>query len=157
MSNPTATKVIEACVREFPGNQGDCNHFLKAVAAHFFPPTEFAGTAMTADAIIGQLIVNNAWSKLGTSHESAVREASEGKFVIAGMTSTELSSAHGHVAIVIGDPAQLSGNVPVPICYAGSLNSSARVQRRRISETFPAADARNNRIAYFSRTPNVNT
>jgi hypothetical protein len=146
-------QIITECAIAFEAHADDCNKYLKAVAALFFEPDLFAGPGMNADAIVAELRQSGDWTQLGTSHVAAIRDAQSGEFVIGGMSSDELSSAHGHVAVIVGDEGQLSGKVVVPICYAGSLSPSARVERRRVSETFGAKPARECRISYFSRQP----
>ncbi len=146
-------EIIAECALEFDANSDDCNKFLKAVAATFFEPDLFTGPDMNADAIIEELRASTDWTSLDTSHSDAIKHAKDGQFVVAGMTSGELASKHGHLAVVVGDDGQKSGTVTVPICYAGSLNASARVQRKRVSETFPAKQARDSKISYFAREP----
>ena len=80
-----------------------------------------------------------------------VAAAKSGQMVVAGMTSDEPGDAHGHLAVVVGDDGQVSGTVVVPICHAGSLSPAGRVQRKRVSATFPAQMARNSRISHFAR------
>lgn len=146
-------QILAECAIAFGANSDDCNKFVKAIGSVFFEPDLFTGPNMNADAIVSEMRTAPTWSKLGQTHTSAIRDAKEGLFVIAGMTSTELGSLHGHLAIVVGDDGQNSGNVLVPICYAGSLNPSARVQRKRVSETFGSTMARESKISYFSRLP----
>ena len=149
-----AEQIVAQCAMSFntPVKE-DCNQFVKAVAVPFFEPDLFTGPNMNADAIIEEMNSSALWNKLGTSHTAAISDAGNGKFVVAGMTSAQLSSAHGHVAVVVGDPGQLSGQVLVPICYAGSLSAGARVARSRVSATFGATNAQQNKIYYFSRIP----
>ena len=139
----------------FSANSEDCNKYVKAVASVFFEPDQFTGPNMNADAIVSNMRNSDKWTKLATSHVEAIQNAKTGLFVIAGMTSSELSSTNGHLAVVVGDDGQNSGTVLVPICYAGSLNPNARVQRKRVSETFGAEPARKSRISYFSRKPDT--
>jgi hypothetical protein len=153
VSTEIADKILAECAIAFQANSDDCNRYLKAVAAVFFEPDLFTGPGMNADAIVAELRANENWEELGTSHASAIGRAQSGQFVVAAMTSSELGSSHGHLAIVVGDDGQKSGTVLVPICYAGSLNAVARVERRRISETFGAKPAREGRIRYFCRSP----
>ena len=120
-------------------------------SAPFFDPDLFTGPGMNADAIVTQLRQSASWAQLSTSHDEAVANAKAGKFVIAGMTSSELHSSNGHIAVVVGDDGQMSGTVKVPICYAGSLNAAARVQRTRVSRTFGTQPARQSKISYFAR------
>lgn len=151
MTEDARNQIIAQCAIAFEANSDDCNKYLKAVAALFFEPDLFTGPGMNADAIVAELRQSEDWTQLGTSHDAAIQEAQAGEFVIGGMASNELSSAHGHVAVIVGDEGQRSGTIVVPICYAGSLNPSARVERRRVSETFGAKPARESRISYFSR------
>jgi hypothetical protein len=144
-------EILAECALAFSANSDDCNKYVKAVAGPFFDPDLFTGPGMNADAIVGQLRASAEWTALGTDHTQAIAEAKAGKFVIAGMTSAELNSTNGHLAVVVGDDGQSSGSVLVPICYAGSLNAAARVQRKRVSETFGAQVARDKKISYFSR------
>jgi hypothetical protein len=151
MSNVTADKILAQCATEWPTSNTDCNHFVKVVAAYFFEPDLFTGAGMNADAIIVEMRSQAIWTKLDTTHTRAIRAAKTGEFVVAGMTSTEIGAAHGHLAVVVGDEGQNSGNVLVPICYAGSLSANGRVARKRVSETFRAEHAREGKISYFSR------
>jgi hypothetical protein len=148
-------QVIAQCAIEFKSNSDDCNKFVKAVCAAFFEPDLFTGPDMNANAIVEELRSSGDWMSVGTSHAGAIKAAQDEKIVIAGMTSAELGSNHGHLAIVVGDPGQTSGNVIVPICYAGSLNPAARVERERVSATFGATVARESRISYFSRAAQI--
>lgn len=146
-------EIISECALLFANNSDDCNKFVKAVCAVFFEPDLFTGPSMNADAIVDELRNSSDWTSLGTSHDQAISSALGGQMVIAGMTSGELGRSHGHLAVVVGDDGQASGTVTVPICYAGSLTSTARVQRKRVSETFGAQVARESKISYFSREP----
>lgn len=144
-------EILAECALAFGANSEDCNKYLKAVSGPFFDPDLFTGPSMNADAIVTLLRAAADWTSLGTSHDKAIADAKAGKFVVAGMTSAELQSTNGHLGVVVGDDGQMSGTVRVPICYAGSLNPAARVQRKRVSETFGAQVARDSKISYFSR------
>lgn len=143
-------EILAECALAFNANAEDCNKYLKAVSATFFDPDLFTGPGMNADAIVVSLRASEQWAQLGNVHDDAIANAKAGQFVIAGMTSAELKSTNGHLAVVVGDDGQLSGTVLVPICYAGSLNPAARVQRKRVSETFGAQVARDGKISYFA-------
>jgi hypothetical protein len=145
-----AEKILAVCEQAFASSSGDCNKFVKVVAAPFFRPDPFPG--LNADGIIE--VSRALWTGLGRDHAAAIQAAKSGSLVIAGMTSQELEDAHGHLAIVAGVEGAHSGTVVVPLCYAGSLNARARVARRRVSETFGAHNAREGRISYFARVPN---
>lgn len=144
-------EILAECALAFAANSEDCNKYVKAVSAPFFDPDLFTGPDMNADAIVASLRASSDWMVLGNSHVKAIAKAKAGQFVVAGMSSGELQSTHGHLAVVVGDDGQMSGTVRVPICYAGSLNAAARVQRKRVSETFGAQVARDSKISYFSR------
>lgn len=147
----TADQIKAECALRFPSNSEDCNKFVKAVSKNFFEPDLFLGPNMNADAILAEIDGSADWQNLNKSHELAISDAISGRFVIAGMSSTELGDDHGHLAIVVGDPGQVSGAVTVPICYAGSLSAAGRVQRKRVSETFGTRPARDGNIRYYSR------
>lgn len=151
VSKKATEQILAECAIRFDEASDDCNKFVKRVAAAFFEPDLFTGPQMNADAIIQE--TEARWTSLENSHVRAIAEAKAGSFVIAGMTSTDLSATHGHLAVVVGLDGELSGTVVVPICYAGSLSAGARVQRRRVSETFPAAAARSGQVRYFSKSP----
>lgn len=144
-------EILAECALAFGANSEDCNKYVKAVSGPFFDPDLFTGPGMNADAIVAFLRTSADWTSLGTSHEQAIAKAKAGQFVVAGMTSAELQSTNGHLAVVVGDDGQMSGTVRVSICYAGSLNPAARVQRKRVSETFGTQVARDSKISYFSR------
>lgn len=148
-------EILAECALAFGDNSEDCNKYVKAVSAPFFDPDLFTGPNMNADSIVATLRASSEWTNLGTSHDEAIKKAKMGQFVIAGMTSTELQSTNGHLAVVVGDDGQMSGTVRVPICYAGSLNAAARVQRKKVSETFGTQAAGTSKISYFAR--NVQT
>ena len=144
-------EILAECALAFEANADDCNKYLKAVSIPFFEPDLFTGPSMNANAIVGYLRDSVDWTSLRNDHDKAIAQAKAGKFVIAAMTSAELNSTNGHLAVVVGDDGRLSGKVLVPICYAGSLNASARVQRKRVSETFGAQVAQEKKISYFCR------
>lgn len=146
-------QIINACEMKFNNSfNTDCNKYIKAVSESFFDPGLLDG--LNADGIIDFLSnEGNGWANLGKNHTLAIIDAKANKFVIAGMKSLELNDDHGHLAVVVGLDGQASGTVIVPICYAGSLNPSARVSKKRVSETFNATFARESKISYFSKAP----
>lgn len=144
-------EILAECALAFRTSSNDCNKYVKAVSSAFFDPDLFTGPNMNADGVIALLQDSADWTQLNKSHREAIAKAKMGFFVIAGMTSTELQSSNGHLAVVVGDDGQMSGTELVPICYAGSLNPAARVQRKRVSETFGAQVARESKISYFAR------
>lgn len=52
---------------------------------------------------------------------------------------------------MVGEDRQMAGTVRVPICYVGSLNPAAGVQRKRVSETPSGRRSRDSKISYFAR------
>jgi len=155
-SNEISKKILAQCVLNHTGsNRNDCNVFLKAVAKNFFGDSIFSG--LDANGILAAVkSTGSGWTiKTGVgSINEAIKAAQEGKFVGAGMTSTELNDPdHGHIAIIVGCDGQMSGNKIVPIGYAGSLNSSAIIAGARLSGTFPATKVRNEDVTYFFREP----
>ncbi len=146
-----AEKIIATCDACYDTNNDDCNKFLKAVAVNYFYDIGFG--AKDADGIVAFLdTAANGWTSLNKDPQQAINNALDNKFVVAGMTSAELNDDHGHLAVVVGQPGELSGAVIVPMCYAGSIGDSA-VRDKRVSETFPALAARNGRVRYYSKTP----
>lgn len=145
-------EIIKTCELKFTDSSTDCNKYIKAVSESFFNTGLFNG--LNADEIIDFLSdEDHGWTNLGKNHVSAITDAKANKFVIAGMKSSELNDDHAHLAVVVGLDGQASGTIIVPICYAGSLNPRARVSRKRVSETFNATFARENKISYFSKKP----
>lgn len=145
-------QIINICEIKFNGFNTDCNKYIKVVSESFFNAGLFKG--LNADGIIDFLSnATNGWTNLGKDHASAIIDAKANKFVIAGMKSSELNDDHGHLAVVVGLDGQASGTIIVPICFAGSLNPRARVSKKRVSETFSAIFARENKISYFSKSP----
>ena len=155
--NEVARQILSQCVVKFPDNSGDCNQFLKAVASEFFDASIFSG--LNADAIISLVKQDNSGWAITEQIPDAIAAAKAGKFVAAGMTSTDLQeyhpgTVHGHLAVVIGCDGQVSGTTVVPLGYAGSLeNPAARISGTRLSGTFPPLAVRNQEVTYFVRTP----
>ena len=130
-------KIRGECATQFATQSGDCNAFVKAVSARFFDSPLFQGNNMNADAIIAQMGGSAVWDDLAMDHSKAISDAKAGRFVIAGMTSTELGSSHGHLAIIVGDDGQAPGTVTVPLLRGqhrqSSCASAAQAGGRNIS------------------------
>lgn len=151
--NAKAKDILGTCDSVFESNKDDCNKFTKASSTPYFGEI-FSG--MNADAIIDSLRQNGSgWTETKSISE-CVEAAQQGKFVIAGMKSTELNESHGHLAVVVACPTQDSGNpaVKVPIGYAGSIsNPAARIRGARLTGTFKASLVREEKVAYFYKEP----
>ena len=155
-----SSHIKKACEDEFYAVAHDCSAFVKAVAKKAFANQPFSGQA---DDILAFLATSaNGWADLGNSIAKAIQKAKAGDLVVAGMTSTQLGGAHGHLAIVLGVDGQDSGSPPVkvPLGYARSLKDKdidqdkkgpTEVYGERLSGTFPAPDVRAEKVAYYSK------
>jgi hypothetical protein len=141
-ASPKAGSVIRACKAEWPGTKGDCNQFVKAVGSHF-------GVTLTgnADAIVTGLSGPH-WTRLANG-QAAAQAAREGHFVVGGMTSGDLGSAHGHVVVVVDGPL---AHGLYPSAYWGSLNPSIR-DKGGLGETvnWSFSKSHRDRITYAAR------
>src|ERR1700761_2254731 len=97
--NPVAAQIIASCEASFPANRGDCNQFLKAALAPFLPPNYFG--ELNADGIVALLQAPGAGWTQTRAIATAIAGAKAGGVVVAGMNSTALDAAHGHVAVVV--------------------------------------------------------
>ena len=148
--NPVAAQIIASCEASFPAKRGDCNQFLKAALAPFLPTAYFGD--LNADGIVALLQApGSGWTQT-REIATVIAAAQAGNVVVAGMNSTALGAAHGHVAVVVGCDGQASGTAIVPIGYAGSLgNPAAQIAGARLSGTFPASMVRSQGLDYFIR------
>lgn len=148
--NQIAAHIIASCEASFPAYRGDCNQFLKAALAPFLPPAYFGD--LNADGIVAMLLApGSGWTQT-REIAAAIAAAQAGSLVVAGMNSTALGAAHGHVAVVVGCDGEASGTTIVPIGYAGSLgNPAAQIAGARLSGTFPAAMVRSQGLDYYIR------
>jgi hypothetical protein len=153
MSNQTADKIIAKCRALQPSLKTDCVEFASAVLQLFFTTPDFDGTIL-ADAVLGKLRAAASPWRRTMSIPEAIAAATSGQFVLAGLTSQELGKAHGHLAIVAGVAGALSGNVVVPIGYAGSIGSGA-IFHERLSGSFKATLVRESKVEYFIRKPDI--
>jgi len=116
--NANAQQVIDACSQAYPSNQSACNFFAIAVAKKIGISPDLTGVA---DDIVDQ-IRGADWTQLADG-PAASAAAAAGKFVIAGMKSTEFSkqpTTEGHVAIVVAGPMNPGGWAPAG--YWGSTS-----------------------------------
>lgn len=147
-ANATAQKLLASCATSYAGSNIDCNVFVKAACGDFVTDGFFDG--LDADGIVNKLESTAGWKKTLKIGE-AIAAAKIGKVVIAGMTSSDLGDAHGHLAVVVGCDGQTSGTVTVPVGYAGSLKPSARLNGGRLTGTFNAQTVREEKLPYYTR------
>jgi len=152
MTHPRADKIIAQCELAYPMYKGDCVDFAADVIKHFFTVPDFDGTVL-ADTVVADLRTTPTWRRT-RSIPAAIAAAKSGDFVVAGLRAAELSSAHGHLAIIAGVDGQVSGTVVVPIGYAGSIGGSP-IKLARLSGTFKATLVRAEAVDYFIRTPDL--
>lgn len=150
--NAAARKILESCANHFAATKDDCNKFLKAALGDFLPDHYLDG--LNADGIVNKIKdANEGWTPT-RDIATAIAKAKTGHIVVAGMTSTSLGHAHGHVAVVVGCDGAMSGSVTVPLGYAGALESpAARLEGGRLSGTFAATLVRSQQLDYYWRTP----
>jgi hypothetical protein len=127
----TSQDVVNACINAFPQHQFACNDFVTAVAASL--SFTFQGDA---DSMVGA-IQAQPWNYLGNDLNAAAQAATaagvDGQFVVAGLTSGELSDTNGHVVVIV--PGDLV-NGKYPHLYCGSLKPSIRLQNSSINYAF---------------------
>jgi hypothetical protein len=131
----------------------DCNCYVKNACRQLVTSLSFDAPSYDADAILSALAATGSgWTAVGKDPDRAIASAAQGLVVVAGMSSSELSEAHGHLAVVIvGKEASGTLQREMPLCCAGALNPSARVYRRGVHFTFPVRKALS--IRYFTRQP----
>lgn len=155
-----AEMIIEKCKSEHPTSKTDCKGFLYAVARHFFGDDVFKanGALPQADMIIGNLRKPGSGWSVTTRRAEARQKAASNLFVVAGMTSKELTTPertvnNGHVAVVVDLPPE-SGHPETPRSYAGSNDyPPGRIAGDRLSLTFPATKVSAEAVSYFFRQP----
>jgi hypothetical protein len=138
------SRVIAACTKHWPDNQGDCSAFVRAVAQDL-------GFTLTgnANAIYTQ-IATAPWVRIGIGTQpSAVAgiSAGEGKFVVA----AEQSQGNGHVAIVVDYRNAFDSYPQVDrdkaVAFWGKLNSTGK-EYERVTLSWTAADLQRVLFAY---------
>lgn len=148
-TNQMARQILQTCEDVYEANKNDCNQFVKAASNPYFGDI-FNG--LDADGIIAKLSDSaSRWSRTNSITE-CIKQAQSGNFVIAGMTSAELGAGHGHLAVVVACPPQLSDNTKVPLGYAGSIGGGA-IKGERLTGTFRAQLVRDEMVPYFWKTP----
>ncbi len=127
-ANEHAEKVVDACIKHFEDNKKDCNNFLKAVAKELGIKDFEDGD--DADKIIERLEASpEGWTKLKRGdNDDAHKQAVAGNFVVAGLTSKDMSEKHGHVAVATSGEMVFSGSdqTSYPRGFWGTLGSEGK-------------------------------
>jgi hypothetical protein len=140
--------VINFCEQEYPGNNDDCNKFLKAVSGDLsitlFQPND------NADAIVQRLrdaTATGTWTKLIDGPDGKAK-ADAGRFVIAGLKGADHNPprAHGHVAVVVSGPLAFG---KYPTGYWGSLDGTPG-QKQTLNYAWNTRDRDN--VEYYATT-----
>ena len=139
LPNASAATIGDALPDAYESNSGDCSGFVRAVALRL-------GFVLTgnADAIVDALRRN--WRELDDVPR-VLREVRAGKFVIAGLKSSEHTPKkdHGHVVVVV-DGLLYRGEYPR--CWSGSAKSIARSDgAKSVGEIWNQTDRDN--LSYF--------
>ena len=144
------SRVIAACTKRWPDNQGDCSAFLREVAHDL-------GFMLNgnANAIYTQ-IAKAPWVRIGIGAQASATagiSAGEGKFVVAAEQGLETvqGQGNGHVAVVVDyrnafdSYSQVDRNKAV--AFWGKLNSVGK-EYARITLSWTAADLQRVLFAY---------
>ena len=134
-------KILEACKKAYDAQKANCNFFLEAV---FFDVTNVTLTG-TADDLVEKFSSDAGWKKVERVQAIADQEA--GKFVVAGLTSSDHADdrEHGHVAVLVSGPLYHS-KYPVVWCGGGSLGRSNG--NKTVGEVWARSDRDN--VKYFT-------
>lgn len=138
------SRIIGACTRRWPSNQGDCSAFVRAVA-------QDCGVSLSGNAnSIYEQIASGAWVRIGIGPSAASIAgitAGEGRLVIA----ARQDQPHGHVAVVVDYRNAFESYSSVDrrkaVAFWGSLNSVG-AEYTRITKTWSSADLREVLFAY---------
>jgi hypothetical protein len=138
------SKVIAACTKHWPDNQGDCSAFVRAVAKDL-------GFVLTGNANeIYSQVQKAPWIRVGVGTQASATAgitSGEGKFVVA----AEQSEGHGHVAIVVDYRNAFDSYSQVDrdkaVAFWGKLNSVGK-EYQRITLSWSAADLQRVLFAY---------
>jgi hypothetical protein len=133
--------LVSICARCYAPHK-PCNFFVKDVAGIMNVPLPSSGTA---DELIDQAAAH--WRSLNS--EEAANAANLGMLVIAGMKSSELREVRGHVAVVL--PGKLHGFPRVAATNEGNNHWGKSQGNTPLTEVFPAAAVRANRVRYFAQ------
>jgi hypothetical protein len=138
------SRVIGACTKHWPDNQGDCSAFVSAVARDL-------GFALDGNAnTIYTQIAKAPWVRIGIGTKaSAIAgiSAGEGKFVVA----AKQGQGNGHVAVVV-DYRNAFDSYPQldrekAVAFWGKLHSVGK-EYERITVSWTAADLEQVLFAY---------
>lgn len=143
----SAADIITICKDVFSATQGDCNKFVKAVAARVNDTTFAAGD--NADAIVTKLRTAGGWTRHGKDGPAAKIAADAGKFVIGGLRSADHNPPrnNGHVVVVVAGPLA-QGKYPTA-CWGSISNPPGPALEKTVNFSWNAADRDN--VEYFSR------
>lgn len=136
-----AQRIIDACEAAFEANKGDCNKFVKAVAAKFNIQITGNANAIT-DAIQGA-----GWTRLADGSAAAAK-AARGHLVIGGLKGADQAnpSGHGHVVVVVKGARQQG---KYPKAYWGRLGGSGS-KNKGVNWAWRKADRDN--VKYGAKT-----
>ena len=138
------SRVISACTKHWPDNQGDCSGFVRAVAQDL-------GFALSgnANAIYTQ-VSKDPWIRIGIGTQALVTAgvtASEGKFVVA----AEQGQNNGHVAVVADYRNAFDAYSQVDrdkaVAFWGKLHSTG-AEYERITRSWTTVDLQRVLFAY---------
>lgn len=138
------SRVIAACTKHWPDNQGDCSAFVRAVAQDL-------GLVLSGNtnAIYTQ-IAKDPWVQIGIGAQASATAgvtAGEGKFVVA----AEQGEKNGHVAVVVDYRNAFDSYSPVDrdkaVAFWGKLNSVGK-EYSRITLSWTAVDLKRVLFAY---------
>jgi hypothetical protein len=137
-------RVIGACTKHWPANNGDCSAFVRAVAHDL--RLEVTGNA---NSIYDQISVA-PWARIGIGTDAATIagvSAGEGKLVIAARPA----QPNGHVAIIVDYRNAFDSYIAVDrnkaVAFWGSLNSVGQ-DYTRITRSWTASDLTQVLFAY---------
>jgi hypothetical protein len=138
------SRVIAACTKRWPDNQGDCSAFVREVAHDL-------GLTLNgnANAIYTQ-IAKAPWVRVGIGVQASATaglSAGEGKFVVA----AEQGQENGHVAVVVDYRNAFDSYTQVDrdkaVAFWGKLHSVGK-EYGRITLSWTAADLQRVLFAY---------
>jgi hypothetical protein len=140
------SRVIAACTKHWPENQGDCSAFVREVAHDL-------GFVLAGDAnAIYTQVAKDPWVRIGVGAQASATAgitAGEGKFVVA----AEQSQGHGHVAVVVDYRNAFDSYSQVDrdkaVAFWGKLNSVGK-EYARVTLSWKAADLERVLFAYRS-------
>lgn len=138
------SRVIAACTKHWPDNQGDCSAFVRAVAQDL-------GFVLKGDAnAIYTQVAKDPWVQIGVGAQASATagvSAGEGKFVVA----AEQGGKNGHVAVVVDYRNAFDSYSPVDrdkaVAFWGKLNSVGK-EYTRITLSWTATDLQKVLFAY---------